>query len=84
MIGIVVVSHSRPLADAAAALAKQMVPADEPKVAVAAGMDDGSLGTDAATIALAIASMCLMAAGLISWVYFHHRWPDIGRHSSKF
>ena len=36
------------------------------------------------TIALAIASMCLMAAGLISWVYFHHRWPDIGRHSSKF
>ncbi|MNV84967.1 hypothetical protein D3C71_1788840 [compost metagenome] len=35
------------------------------------------------TIALAVASMCLMAAGLISWVYFHHRWPDIGRHSSK-
>ncbi len=57
MIGIVVVSHSRPLADDVVALAQQMVPADAPRIAVAAGMDDGSFGTDAAAIALAIASV---------------------------
>ena len=57
MIGIVVVSHSRPLADDVVALAQQMVPAEAPRMAVAAGMDDGSFGTDAAAIALAIASV---------------------------
>ncbi|MFG5777628.1 multidrug effflux MFS transporter [Comamonas sp. J-3] len=35
------------------------------------------------TIALAIASVCLMLVGLCSWIYFHHRWPHIGRHSAK-
>lgn len=57
MIGIVVVSHSRPLAEAAVALAEQMVAAEGPKVAIAAGMDDGSFGTDAAAISLALASV---------------------------
>lgn len=55
MIGIVVVSHSRVLAEAAVQLASEMV-ADEglPRVAVAAGLDDGSFGTDAIAIAAAI------------------------------
>lgn len=55
MIGIVVVSHSRPLAEAAVALAGAMVPADVPlSVAVAAGTDDGGFGTDATAVAAAI------------------------------
>lgn len=55
MIGIVVVSHSRPLAEAAVALATQMVPAGaRPDIRVAAGLADGALGTDAAAISIAI------------------------------
>ena len=57
MIGLVVVSHSRPLAEAAVALARQMVSGGEPEIAVAAGLDDGRFGTDAAAIALAIAAV---------------------------
>lgn len=53
MIGIVVVSHSRALAEAALALALEMTP-DPPQVAIAAGLDDGSFGTDAAAISEAI------------------------------
>lgn len=52
MIGIVVVSHSRPLAEAAVALASEMA-ADGPAVAIAAGIGDG-FGTDAQAIAEAI------------------------------
>ncbi|MBW3084234.1 PEP-dependent dihydroxyacetone kinase, phosphoryl donor subunit DhaM [Austwickia sp. TVS 96-490-7B] len=56
MIGIVVVSHSRPLARAAVALAAQMVPTDgAPAIAVAAGVDEDTLGTDATAVAEAIA-----------------------------
>jgi multiphosphoryl transfer protein len=55
VIGIVVVSHSRSLAEAAVALARQMVPEDSPlRVAVAAGMAGGVLGTDATAVAAAI------------------------------
>jgi dihydroxyacetone kinase phosphotransfer subunit len=54
MIGIVVVSHSRPLAVAAVALALAMVPGARPAVAVAAGLDETTLGTDAGAIADAI------------------------------
>ena len=35
------------------------------------------------TIALAVASMALMLVGLVSWIYFHHRWPDIGRNTQN-
>ncbi len=57
MIGIVVVSHSRPLAEAAVALACEMVTAESrPPIAVAAGASDG-LGTDAAAIADALAEV---------------------------
>ncbi|NEM08438.1 dihydroxyacetone kinase phosphoryl donor subunit DhaM [Geodermatophilus normandii] len=53
-VGIVVVSHSRALADAAVELARQMLPGRELAVAVAAGTEDGGLGTDAAAVADAI------------------------------
>lgn len=55
MIGIVVVSHSRALADAAIALAAEMVPAERaPRIEAAAGLDAGTFGTDAAAIAEAV------------------------------
>ena len=56
MIGVVVVSHSAALANAAIALAKAMVPeASGPVVLPAAGTGDGGLGTDATVVAEAIA-----------------------------
>ncbi|GAA1145069.1 phosphoenolpyruvate--protein phosphotransferase [Ornithinicoccus hortensis] len=55
MIGIVVVSHSHPLASAAVALAAEMVQeADRPRIEVAAGLDETTFGTDAAAVAEAI------------------------------
>lgn len=54
MIGIVAVSHSRALAEAAVELALQMGGAEPPVVRVAAGGPDGDLGTDAVAIATAI------------------------------
>lgn len=55
-VGIVVVSHSAPLAEAAVELAMQMVHVDRPPVALAAGAD-GGLGTDATAVATAIAEV---------------------------
>ncbi|HEY0473638.1 MAG TPA: phosphoenolpyruvate--protein phosphotransferase, partial [Kribbella sp.] len=55
MIGIVVVSHSRALATAAVELAAEMVTeGDRPVIAVAAGLDETTFGTDAAAVAEAI------------------------------
>jgi phosphocarrier protein FPr len=54
MVGIVVVSHSRRLADAAVELALQMVRGTPPPIEVAAGLDDHVLGTDAARVKEAI------------------------------
>nr|WP_221203891.1 dihydroxyacetone kinase phosphoryl donor subunit DhaM [Modestobacter versicolor] len=51
---MVVVSHSRPLADAAVELARQMLPGRELAIEVAAGTEDGGLGTDAVAISAAI------------------------------
>ena len=57
MIGIVVVSHSRALAEAAVALATEMSdPENRPVIKVAAGLDAQTLGTDAAAVAEAIAA----------------------------
>ena len=53
-VGIVVVSHSRPLAEAAVAMARQMLTSTDVAVEVAAGTDDGGLGTDAVAISAAI------------------------------
>jgi PTS hybrid protein len=53
-VGLVVVSHSTALADAAVVLARGMLPGREVAVEVAAGDVDGGLGTDATAIAEAI------------------------------
>jgi phosphoenolpyruvate-protein phosphotransferase/dihydroxyacetone kinase phosphotransfer subunit len=53
-VGIVVVSHSRALATAAVALATEMLHGAEPRIAVAAGLDQTTFGTDAVQIATAI------------------------------
>ncbi len=53
-VGIVVVSHSRALAGAAVELARQMLPGRELAVEVAAGTEDGGLGTDAMAVSAAI------------------------------
>lgn len=53
-VGIVVVSHSRALAQAAVDLAMQMVHAEAPDIRIAAGMDDGGFGTDATAVLEAI------------------------------
>lgn len=56
MIGIVVVSHSHALAQAAIGLASEMLPSEEgPRLVGAGGLDELTLGTDAAAIAEAIA-----------------------------
>ncbi|KAA9155489.1 HPr family phosphocarrier protein [Microbacterium lushaniae] len=54
MIGIVVVSHSAPLAAAAVDLALQMGGDSPPPIEVAAGTAEAGFGTDAAEIAAAI------------------------------
>lgn len=54
MVGIVVVSHSRALAYAATELAEQMVHGIRPAVAIAAGLDETTLGTDAVQVKEAI------------------------------
>jgi PTS hybrid protein len=59
LIGIVVVSHSPALADAAVALALEMVAGSPPPIAVAAGAGEGVVGepitgTDATAVAAAI------------------------------
>ncbi len=54
MVGIVAVSHSPALAEAAVGLASQMLHGVEVTVVVAAGAADGRTGTDATAIADAI------------------------------
>lgn len=53
-VGIVVVSHSRALANAALDLAREMVPGQPVRIEVAAGLDDSTLGTDAVAVKEAI------------------------------
>jgi multiphosphoryl transfer protein len=52
--GLVVVSHSRALADAAVSLAAEMLHGSQVRIAVAAGLDATTFGTDAAAIVEAI------------------------------
>jgi phosphocarrier protein FPr len=52
--GLVVVSHSRALADAAVALAAEMLHGSGVRIAVAAGLDATTFGTDATAIVEAI------------------------------
>ncbi|HET8587879.1 MAG TPA: PTS mannose transporter subunit IID [Candidatus Limnocylindria bacterium] len=56
-VGIVVVSHSASLADAVVQLVGQLAnldPSSGPRLVAAGGMADGSLGTDATRIAVAV------------------------------
>jgi phosphocarrier protein FPr len=53
-VGLVVVSHSRALARAAVALAQEMVHGKQIRIAVAAGLDETTFGTDATQIVEAI------------------------------
>ena len=53
LVGLVVVSHSRALGEAAVALAREMAPG-ELAIEVAAGLDETTFGTDAVAIATAI------------------------------
>ncbi|MGH3693560.1 MAG: phosphoenolpyruvate--protein phosphotransferase [Pseudonocardiaceae bacterium] len=54
VVGLVVVSHSRALAQAAVALAQEMLPSQPVRIEVAAGLDDTTFGTDAGQIRTAI------------------------------
>lgn len=54
LVGLVVVSHSRRLAEAAVDLALEMVHGERPPIVVAAGMPDGGFGTDATAVMAAI------------------------------
>ena len=54
MVGLVVVSHSRPLARAAVALAAEMLHDSHPPIEMAAGLDESTLGTDAVAISEAV------------------------------
>ncbi|RLP09808.1 dihydroxyacetone kinase phosphoryl donor subunit DhaM [Propionibacterium australiense] len=54
MIGIVVVSHSPELADAAVSLARGLMPPSEVRLETAAGTAEGTPGTDAMAIVEAI------------------------------
>lgn len=53
-VGVVVVSHSRALAKAAVSLAAEMVHGQPMRIAIAAGLDDTTFGTDAVQIKAAI------------------------------
>jgi phosphoenolpyruvate-protein phosphotransferase/dihydroxyacetone kinase phosphotransfer subunit len=53
-VGIVVVSHSRALAQAAVNLAAEMLHGQQVRIAIAAGLDETTFGTDAVAIKAAI------------------------------
>ncbi|WP_130875136.1 phosphoenolpyruvate--protein phosphotransferase [[Pseudopropionibacterium] massiliense] len=54
LVGLVVVSHSRPLAEAAVELSLQMLHGPRPEIVIAAGTRDGRFGTDATRVAEAL------------------------------
>lgn len=64
MIGLVLVSHSEPLAQATADLALQMVHDVRPEIRLAGGAA-GGFGTDAAAIAAAIDELAEVASGVV-------------------
>ena len=53
-VGLVVVSHSRTLGEAVAELGREVLQGGQVRVEVAAGLDDGSLGTDATAVLAAL------------------------------
>ena len=81
-VGIVIVSHSHKLATAAVDLVAQMVSEEtRPPVRVAAGLDETTLGTDAAAVSAAIEELSecpgilvLVACGLVVYYLQRGRW----------
>ena len=66
VIGIVVVSHSRALGEAVVALAREMAGSSvTPSLAVAAGLDETTFGTDAAAVAAAVEEVVSSAEGVL-------------------
>jgi len=65
MVGLVIVSHSRRLAESAVELALEMVRGAPPPIAIAAGLDGGVLGTDAVTVRGAIDEVASAAGVLV-------------------
>lgn len=64
MIGLVLVSHSEPLAQATADLALQMVHDVRPEIRLAGGVE-GGFGTDAAAIAAAVDELAEVTTGVV-------------------
>ena len=64
-VGIVLVSHSPVLAEAAVALALEMSPGSASTIAIAAGAADGVIGTDATKVAAALARVASPAGVLV-------------------
>jgi dihydroxyacetone kinase phosphotransfer subunit len=64
-VGIVLVSHSPVLAEAAVALALEMSPGSASTIAIAAGAADGVIGTDATKVAAALARVASPAGILV-------------------
>ena len=31
------------------------------------------------TVLLALSSLLMLCIGMLSWIFLHHRWPEIGR-----
>lgn len=65
LVGVVVVSHSRALARAAVTLASQMLHERPVPIAVAAGLDEQTLGTDALSIKEAIEQVAGAAGAVV-------------------
>jgi phosphocarrier protein FPr len=65
LVGLVVVSHSRALAQAAVTLASQMLHGSPVPIAVAAGLDELTLGTDALSIKEAIEEVAGPAGAVV-------------------
>ena len=64
-VGIVLVSHSRALAEAALDLARRLIVAVDVPIELAAGLDDGELGTDAGLIVSAIEQLADRCDGVL-------------------
>ena len=64
-VGIVLVSHSRALAEAALDLARRLIVAVDVPIELAAGLADGELGTDAGLIVSAVEQLADRCDGVL-------------------
>ena len=64
-VGIVLVSHSRALAEAALDLARRLIVSVDVPVELAAGLDDGALGTDPGVVVEAVEGLAARCEGVL-------------------